>query len=121
MTVKDEIAQLQAELAALPYSGEVLAHKWQRLADLQRQRAELAEKEAAHWKLGYQQMSDVAGDFAKETATLLTQAKVMAAALSELVAAVSVVHGQKQDAERFLDARAAAQQALDALHPQDPA
>ncbi len=43
MNLREEIARLQAELDALPYSGELLAHKWQKLAELQRLRAEAAE------------------------------------------------------------------------------
>lgn len=46
---------------------------------------------------------------------LMAERDAALTALSELVASVSVVHGQHQDAERFLDARTAAVTLLDRL------
>ncbi len=44
--LREEIARLEAELADLPYSGELLAHKWQKLAELQQERADGLEHAA---------------------------------------------------------------------------
>lgn len=81
----DRITAIKVQLAGRPYGGEVNSGLWEELAGLEGERADAASAQAGR----------------------------MVVILAEMVFAVSLVHGQKYDAERFLDARSNAQSLLD--------